>query len=589
MRARYVVRLARAAQGRDDAIERFAQGLSTSAAGVSVIRLGGLTIATLGPPLLRCGAHGVIVGSLFKRDGGGAIASLTDREQHRILASRGEYLTDLFWGPYIALLPNRDGTTLDAIRAPLGDLPCLYTDVGDATILASDVDLLRNPGGYRPQVDWEQVVRHLAWRYVSEPDTCLIGLRELQGGKRLAIKDAGSREEELWSPWRFASADQQLTTPGEAEAQVRQATLDCIASRAAQFEAGVVMLSGGLDSSLVATGLKGTSIRLAALNLVTQDPGGDEVRYAAQVCETLDIPLTLGLREVAGIDINRSGAAGLPRPSVRGFLQESNRLVSEAAAAHGATAIFNGGGGDGIFCSLQSGAPVADRLLATGIGRAILQTAHDMSQLAQASIWSVLVDGIQRAWLGKPAYRLVPELDLLSSDVREQAARRPGHPWMTIPPGMLPGKAMHVRMTTFAQSYVESLDPRSALPVIAPLLSQPLVEACLRVPSWYWLERGHNRMIARRAFAGSLPENVLLRRSKAAPNSFVAEIFDYHRPAIRALVEQGELGRRGLIDLPATLALIDQQSPLKGPGFERILEIVDVESWARSWATREAD
>ncbi|WP_206240144.1 asparagine synthase-related protein [Novosphingobium terrae] len=587
MRARYIARLAGAAQGHDDATERFAQQLG-AASNAAVIRLGPLTIATLGPPPLRCGPHGVIIGSLYRRDGGPAVANLTDGEQQRIVASRGAALTDLFWGPYVALLANRDGTALDVIRAPLGELPCLHTIVGNATILASDVDLLRNPGGYRPEVDWDQVISHLAWRYVSGPRTCLIDLRELQGGNRLAVDGTSRHMEELWSPWRFASAAQQFFSPGDAEAQLRQAVLDCIASRAAPFEAGVVMLSGGLDSSLVAMGLKAAPIRPTALNLVTQDPGGDEVRYAAQVCESLGIPLTLGLREVARIDIHRSGAAGLPRPSVRGFLQESNRLVAEAAAAHGATAIFNGGGGDGIFCSLQSGAPVADRLLATGIGRGIFKTAFDMSELAQASIWSVLVDGIRRAWLGKPAYRQTPELDLLSSHIREQAAQLPGHPWMDIPPGMLPGKAMHVRMTTFAQSYVEGLDPRSTLPVIVPLLSQPLVEACLRVPSWYWLERGHNRMIARRAFAGRLPEAVLLRRSKAAPNSFLAEIIDHHRQAIRALIEEGELGRRGLIDVPSTLALIDQQNPLKGPAFERILEIIDVEVWARSWAEPQA-
>ncbi|MGK4422636.1 asparagine synthase-related protein, partial [Klebsiella pneumoniae] len=73
----------------------------------------------------------------------------------------------------------------------------------------------------------------------------------------------------------------------------------------------------------------------------------------------------------------------------------------------------------------------------------------------------------------------------------------------------------------FAQSYVEGHDPQDLLPTVSPLLSQPLVETCLGVPSWLWFEGGRNRVVARRAFAGDLPADVIWRRSKGTPDSFV--------------------------------------------------------------------
>ncbi|NVL78622.1 asparagine synthetase B family protein, partial [Escherichia coli] len=110
-------------------------------------------------------------------------------------------------------------------------------------------------------------------------------------------------------------------------------------------------------------------------------------------------------------------------------------------------------------------------------------------------------DAAKRAWLGKPAIRQVRDLSFLSPRALAAAEADEAHPWRMLPRDALPGKAMHVRLIVFAQSFVEGFDPRDALPTVSPLLAQPLVETCLAIPSWLWFEDGRNRVVARRAFA----------------------------------------------------------------------------------------
>src|SRR3546814_12009220 len=72
------------------------------------------------------------------------------------------------------------------------------------------------------------------------------------------------------------------------------------------------------------------------------------------------------LRETSDVDLAESAARGLPRPSARAFAQASALLADAVACDHHASAIFDGGGGDNMFGSLQSPAPVVACLRSDG-------------------------------------------------------------------------------------------------------------------------------------------------------------------------------------------------------------------------------
>src|SRR3546814_18441102 len=70
-----------------------------------------------------------------------------------------------------------------------------------------------------------------------------------------------------------------------------------------------------------------------------------------------------------------------------------------------ASAIFDGGGGDNMFGSLQSPAPVVDCLRSDGGAGHFWQTARSIGIAAQTSTLDLARRALLRSWSRGPAYR----------------------------------------------------------------------------------------------------------------------------------------------------------------------------------------
>ena len=535
------------------------------------------TLLVLGDPPMEIDAS-LSVGPLFDRRHPGPVDTLAPEDQAKIRASRGQHLIERFWGGYVAFLRTNEG--IDLLRAPFGDLACLFVHQAPRTWVASDIGLLKRTGMAPFATDWAMIAQHLAWPYLRGTWTCLEKLMALPSGHKLQSSMTGVRVAPLWSPWAFTDPDQRLTRDEHVE-KIARAVTNSVATLTGHWGRPVLLLSGGLDSSILAATLARHEADL--LTLYTRDPIGDERAYAAQVADHVSRPLIEARREVSEIDPLRSAAGGLPWPARRLFEQETMRQVEIVAGENGAAALMTGGGGDNVFCALQSAAPVADRLLVEGPGRGMLDTAREISALASAPMPTVLRSAIAKVMPWRRRSIAHPDHAYLSDEAKARAgASPPAHPWLTPPSPPLPGVAGHIRLLALAQSFSEGRDPAAAIPTILPLLAQPVVEACLAVPSWLWFEKGRNRALARRAFAPHLPRAIVERRSKGTPDSFQGEIFEHHHATLRGMLLGGVLADRGLIDLPRLTRLFSGSVPMAPPDVGSLLRLVDVEAWLRS-------
>lgn len=527
-------------------------------------------------------ARGIIVGSLIARGERAPRARLAPIDLAMIDAKGAATLIDCYWGSYVACLIDAD-ERVSLVRAPFGDLPCLW-HVGDTrVVIASDPELLACHG-----VATKPSPTRLA-AYLGRPDylgnaTCLADIEELRGGEALRIGKTGlSRPEALWSPWRLAANEPRLLRdPRDAASRVGDAVRLSVAARTARHSRSLLLLSGGIDSSVVAASLARAGRAFTCLNFLSANTG-DEERYARLVADACGAPLEIGARNPAGVDLERSAAAGQPRPVARAFMQESVRLAGEAAARSGASAVIDGGGGDSVFYAYLSAAPAAELWRREGWSAQFRATVGALATLSGVSRLKVTLRAIARAQRASQARR-PPLLDYLSAEARAHIAEAAPHPWLTVPAGIGPGTASYVAGLAPVQGLVETQDPRNAVAEIAPLVTQPVIEACLCVPSWLWFEPWNSRVVIRRAFAEALPAPIIERRSKGTPESFVAGIFEARRDQIAGLLLDGSLAAMGLLDRPALASALAAGSVTRGYAFNRILRLVDAEAWLRSWA-----
>ncbi|EXS69379.1 MULTISPECIES: asparagine synthase-related protein [unclassified Sphingobium] len=526
------------------------------------------------------GGRGIVLGKLYERENSQPLVSMTDAQAERILDSHGRVLMSDFWGGYVAILTTQE---LDlVIRDPSGSVPCYYLSRHDSISLSSDPTLLVELGLLDPDLDHSYLVQHLRAISLRPSQTGFRGLVELLRGERLLIRPASVVRDTLWSPWEFAiQASNYHEQDGEAE-ELRALVETCARSLTAGMDHLLVDLSGGLDSSILTAALAPAN-RVTCLNFLTSQASGDEIHFASAVAGAFGLPMETVQLDVEEVDLSTSAASSLPRPTTRSFVQAWDCRAREVAQRIGADGYVNGAGGDNVFCSLQSVAPVADRLLVWRHIGGVLRSAGDLSELTGCSALTALTRGMRRAWRMPPTYRWLADREFLLERVDEPHIDPSLHPWFNVPEGGLPGSAAHIALLLQIENHLESF---SRKPMIYPLLAQPIVEWCLSKPSWRWCQGGQNRVLAREAFSNILPDGVVRRRDKGTPESFLVDLFEAKKTQIREIVGDGMLASWGIIDREAILRAIDHAGPARGLTHSRILRIVDVEAWIHSWTER---
>jgi asparagine synthase (glutamine-hydrolysing) len=533
-------------------------------------------------PCLPVREAGCILGSLFHRHGPAQrLSLLSPSDAAAIAESAGQALLTSFWGTYVAAIDCAGSTRV--VRDPSGDFPCYFAEAGGFTIFGADAELLVRSGASDGGVDVEEIGRQLFRAFVPVPATALAGIRELLAGFSMRVPGDSGEQQQCWNPWDHVHPrDEEPPATAERLSRTIRHSVHAIGSRHDRL---LLSVSGGLDSSIVATCLARAGADLICLTMFTGDPAGDERVFARTLCDKLGVPLIERPYRLEDVDLDTPMAANLPRPKDRLQALAFERVHYAVASEVGASAFVTGNGGDHVFGFSQSAAPVADRYLAEGLTRNIASSLIDVCRQTGCS----LADAIGQAWRlahARPGYRVRPNPRFLHPDfVAGLGPKDWHHPWLDAPPDALPGKAAHVATILRVQPNLEpSLG--GGYPVLNPLVAQPIVEACLEIPSWAWRAGGRDRSLVRRAFAKQLPPIVLNRRIKGTPGRFAAQLLDRFRGPIRDRLLGGRLAAAGVVDTAALDRILAGERPVPDLERVRILELANVEAWISHWTGR---
>ena len=471
------------------------------------------------------------------------------------------------WGRYVALADA--GDDLRIFRDPSGAVAAYSRPDPDFPLSFSDPDTVRAAGLIRPQIDWNGLTHRLFYPQLQCRRTGWHGVFECLPGQQMIVGRSLS-DTSLWTPWRHV-------TPKETEPSVlRDRLLSVVDALAAPGRSILLELSGGLDSSILAACLATSRANWSGSNLFTPARDGDERGHAREVAAYWQAPLIEAALEPGVVDLLAPPRLSRVIPGGLGMIAAVDELHERARSQSGAKALMSGTGGDNIFCSLRSPAPVMDAWRAQGFASAFT-AARDLADLTGSSIWAAASaakrygrhdrDNPDR-WPGSP--------DLLSHEARPSFE---SHPWLDGPTDRLPGKRAHIILLLRAHSVVQAIDRARRNEMIFPLLSQPVVETCLGVPSWRWIAKGRDRAFAREAFRDFLPEGVRARRVKGRLESWLNPAFLRQREQIREFLLDGQLSRHGVLDRQAI-----EQATMPGASaddrlFATLMRFVDAELW----------
>ncbi|WP_368565568.1 asparagine synthase-related protein [Pseudoxanthomonas sp. UTMC 1351] len=533
---------------------------------------------TQATPVLSLPGVGTILGNLFFRDG----LPVTDADRFPHFTGHAQarkYIVENCWGPYLLFQPDIETGGFTVLRdpSPSGDIPCLYSIRSGTGFITSDIYVPVRLGLYHRRVDWDVVSHRLLYPQLKSARTALSDIRELLPGRVLRLEGTHMATDEAWSPWDFVAPGSRHCDPGEAATDVRNAVSSAVQALVNQDKAVLLELSGGLDSSIVGACTRNSSARVACTTLVTTVPGADERHYAAQIAHQLDVELqtaTLHPAE-ARFDFPLPPQCTMPRV---GTLQHAvDEIMLAAGDRHGVDSFFSGGGGDTVFGHLETAAPAADAFRECGAA-AGLAAVRDLATLHQCTFWKAGQLTLRKLRL-PPAMFRGPDRCLLTRKVADTPPDP--HPWHVMPTDALPGDRERIRGLATCQVYRDSLVRGTQRTMRMPLLSQPVVEACLRTPSWMWISGGRNRAVARAAFADLLPPDILNRRSKGTFMGYLGAVYRRNREQMRHYLMSGQLQAHGLIDADALQRLMTNDLPPRGHSFTRMFDLCMVENWIR--------
>jgi asparagine synthase (glutamine-hydrolysing) len=529
----------------------------------------------------------------------------TDRQlRDGLRAARcGQWSALTAWpGSYWVVADN--GNTTSVITDVAGTRPVYFAETSERTHWSTSARALAGRVG--AEVDHASVTARLVCPTVpevTEDGTAFAGVRRLPGGHALIIDRDGRHSVQECEPPRTLNFT-------EAAAELREALVTAVTSRAQAAGKLTADFSGGLDSTslvLLATGTSGADV--LAVTDADATSANEDVAYAQRAAE--DRP---GLRHALVTDAEGLFFAGLlDAPATDQPFPDAARWRMRAAyqrpcVDHGSDVHLTGSG--------------ADTLLAT--------SPYYLADLARARNTSALIGhSLARARLRHlPMYAVVVAAVRLSRTTHSVALQYLAHDIATDPATVRPedparlhwvrASGLHAWLTPEARRHLSTRAAIAAehctirpshtsrhrawaelrefgtyeaelrnqahalgLPHHAPYLDNAVVRAAMAVPASSRASTTVQKPLLGAALHGLVPDWLLRRRTKGAYDGNAYTGLRRHSDALRDVLTNSKLASEGWIDATAACTELDRLAA-GVPGKLAALEaLITAELWLR--------
>jgi len=558
--------------------------------------------------ILLPNSTGALLGTIYRRCNPSvaesAIPSAPVDEPYikRIVKSEGRSLISECWGSYVLFLSSSNHQLL-VLRGPMSDLPCYYTEHQGVRVFFAHLEDCLDAGirTFTPRMAYVRAV--LAFGDPRSTETALNEVESLDVGECVTFSKVALSRQWYWHPKDFTC--DRIYGLETAVHQLREATRTSVAAMAARHRCVTLLLSGGLDSSIVAACLRSasTGLRVECLNHRSPSLIGDERHWARDVANRCGFRLLE--REESGIGSIEDMLASVratPTPAIYAAGRDAHLACVEFSKQHQATAMFSGSMGDCVFGRGVSLMAAAEQLQTHGLTPDLFRVCYDVGLRQRLSIWRVLGFAFRLGWLHRPrgpwnhyAYHKQRHLfatstsdGMLTHEALEQyeaESDRYIHPWLQSAEFLPIGKLIMISVLTMEMPYDNPYLMLDEPVTHRPLASQLVSECALRIATPLHVHRGWDRAVARRAFAPELPRDVLRRNSKGSPLHAIQNLVAQNAKFIREFLLDGLLVRENLLNRARLEAALPGKPTRMPTSVTQLISHVYTEAWLRRWRT----
>ncbi|MCP4132486.1 MAG: asparagine synthase (glutamine-hydrolyzing) [bacterium] len=474
-------------------------------------------------------------------------------------------------------------------RDHIGIKPLYYSVHNNRITFASEIKALLTDPGQKRALNEEAFFHYLSFRVSPAPHTMFAGIKKLQPGSWLRIRENGDIfEHRFWNIGHnnsFPGTLPEQVNEDDIAAQLYESLKDSVQWRGVSDVPVGIFLSGGIDSTLnsalFSKNCTGSNSAIKTFSVGYKEQGDsyrNELHFAEQAAQAL------------GVEFHK---LLLSREDLSAFLPEMARLQDEPLADpvciplyylscfardNGVKVCQVGEGADELFCGYEDWKRVLNlqrktRLPLPGLFKKTVMGSIALMGRTDHGYYEWLrrdLAGQPLFWGGAESFTETMKRQVLSQKLRTQFKEFSS--WEAIS-----GIRSDFEQSSLEQSdlnWMSYLDLRFRLPDLllmridkmtmaaglearVPFLDYRLVELALRIPADFKLRNGELKYILKQTARGHVPENIRKRKKQG----FSVPMKDWLFNDIREYVSKELLSfcdSTGLLDKKAVSALVNQ-------------------------------
>jgi len=492
--------------------------------------------------------QGMFVGKMFDRHS--YAPAFFDASAVHAITHDPKIILKNWWGRYIGIVHNKNTAGWTLVRDPQGLLSVFYTIKPDGLIFATDLALLYDALEEKPSVNLTYFAQYVISKNYTSALTPLSDIQELLPGTGLHIHpDNSCFFENLWD---LSSCRGSFITNKEAFEEELLATLRSSLKAWVDDSSGVCLeLSGGTDSTGVLILLRDilpAHKNIIAVNLFdSRTPSSNEKEHAQEVATLCNVPLHYNDWQDCEL-LDPLPASWRPdKPSTFLLFHKAGQQLCDVAAQYNCSEIMDGQGGDHVFLAPRPLGALADYWLDKGL-KGILSPMQELSAANRMSWWMLIRDTVKDIahYYGKKK-KTPSAIGFLDPSFVYAHHEDEFYLEKTLR-NFYPGKIKHIESLFHAVSYSGRNQHLFGRTMTHPLLSQPIIELALKIPTYQSFKDGYDRIFFRKAVSRIKKPQALWRTIKGETTGSMAKSLAHYASDIHSILLQGRLVKDRLVN-----------------------------------------